>query len=170
MALASGITFSSSEYICWLRRCWDNTCNITEENSSIPQKHFCLPDRQTDQVQIPPSRLCPACPDKCCSMDYGPLTYKNAHTLPVLFNWDSLWIIDTRFTDLMALALSELSVSKHFKKHYNLIKLFNSIFSRTTWVSRYQKGKIEARDDSVFGTAVASARPYANNMHLAPDR
>jgi len=61
----------------------------------------------------------------------------------------------------MALSLSELSVSKHFKKHYNLIKLFNSIFSRTTWVSRYQKGKIEARDDSVFGTAVASARPYA---------
>ena len=45
-------------------------------------------------------------------------------------------------------------------------------FSRTARVSQYQKGKTslnlyEARD---FGMAVASARPYANNLHLAPDR
>jgi len=43
---------------------------------------------------------------------------------------------------------------------------FNGLFSRTTWVSRYQKGKemMGIRD------AVASAGPYANNLHLSPDR
>jgi len=45
--------------------------------------------------------------------------------------------------------------------------------------NRYQKGKTsldlneadlnEARDDGVWD-AVASAGPYANNLHLAPDR
>jgi len=54
-----------------------------------------------------------------------------------------------------------------------LLHPFNGLFSRTTWVSRYQKGKTsldlnEARDDRVFGMAVASAGPYANNLHLAP--
>ena len=52
---------------------------------------------------------------------------------------------------------------------------FNGLFSRTTWVSRYQKGKTcldlnEASNDGVFLGAVASAGPYANNLHLAPDR
>ena len=45
-------------------------------------------------------------------------------------------------------------------------------FSRTTWVSRHQKGRTilhfdEARDDVV---AVASAGLYANHLHLAADR
>jgi len=49
---------------------------------------------------------------------------------------------------------------------------FNSLFSRTTWVSRHQKGRTildfnEARDD---GVAVALAGPYANLLHLATDR
>ena len=48
----------------------------------------------------------------------------------------------------------------------------NGLFSRTTWVSRRQKGKtyldfIEARDD---GVAVASAGRYVNHLHLASDR
>jgi len=52
--------------------------------------------------------------------------------------------------------------------------LFNGLFSRTTWVSRYKKGKKsldlnEARDDGVWD-AVASAGSYANSLHLAPDR
>jgi len=47
----------------------------------------------------------------------------------------------------------------------------NGLFSRTTPVSWHQKGKTildftEARDD---GVAVASAGPYANHLHLAPD-
>ena len=42
-------------------------------------------------------------------------------------------------------------------------------------MSRYQKGKTsldlnEARDCGVFGMAVASAGPYANNLHLTADR
>jgi len=42
----------------------------------------------------------------------------------------------------------------------------------TTWVSWHQKGKTnldfdEARDN---GVAVASAGPYANHLHFAPDR
>ena len=51
---------------------------------------------------------------------------------------------------------------------------FNGLFSRSTWVIRYQKGKIrldlnDARDDGVWD-AVAPAGQYANNLHLAPDR
>jgi len=53
--------------------------------------------------------------------------------------------------------------------------LFNGLFSGTTWVSLHQEGKTsqhlnEARDDGCFGMATASAGPYANNLHLAPDR
>jgi len=51
---------------------------------------------------------------------------------------------------------------------------FNGLFSRTTSVSRYQKGKTSldlwGKRWWGFGTAVASAGPYANNLHLAPDR
>ena len=47
---------------------------------------------------------------------------------------------------------------------------FNGLFSRTTWVSHYQKGRTildltEARND---GVAVASAGLYANHLHFAP--
>jgi len=51
-------------------------------------------------------------------------------------------------------------------------KTFNGLFSRTTWVRQHQKGKKtilnfnETRDD---GVAVASARPYANHLHLTTD-
>jgi len=56
-----------------------------------------------------------------------------------------------------------------------LLHPFNGLFSRTTWVSRYQKGKTslhlnEARYDGVLWIAAASAGPYANNLQLAPDR
>ena len=49
---------------------------------------------------------------------------------------------------------------------------FNGPLSRTTWVSRYQKGTTnldftEARDSE--RVAVVSAGPYAS-LHLAPDR
>jgi len=49
---------------------------------------------------------------------------------------------------------------------------FNGLFSRTTWVSQQQKDYTildfsEERDDRV---AVASAGPYANPVHYAPDR
>jgi len=48
---------------------------------------------------------------------------------------------------------------------------FNGLFSRITWVSQHQKGTIldfsGARDD---GMVVASAGPYVNHLHLAPDR
>jgi len=53
--------------------------------------------------------------------------------------------------------------------------LFNGLFSGTTWVSRYEKGKTsqdfnEARDGRAFGMALASAGSYANSLHLAADR
>jgi len=49
---------------------------------------------------------------------------------------------------------------------------FNVLFSRTAWVSQYQKGFSnldfnEARDN---GVAEASAGPYANHLHLVPDK
>jgi len=62
-------------------------------------------------------------------------------------------------------------VSKFFH-HKTGTHLISSLFSGTTWVSWHQKGKTildftEARDDRV---TVASAGPYANHLHLAPDR
>jgi len=52
--------------------------------------------------------------------------------------------------------------------------MFNGLFSRTTWVSRYLKGKpiwiLITQEIMGFCDAVASAGPYANNLHLAPDR
>jgi len=56
-----------------------------------------------------------------------------------------------------------------------LLRPFNGLFSRTTWVSQYHKSKTsldsnEAKDDGGFGMTLASAGPYANNLHLAPDR
>ena len=52
--------------------------------------------------------------------------------------------------------------------------LFNGLFARTTWVSRYQNGKTSLDINEAkmmgFGDSVASAEPYANNLHLTPDR
>jgi len=58
--------------------------------------------------------------------------------------------------------------------HYYTRSL-HGLFSRTTWVSRYQIGETsldlnEARDDGVLGMVAASSGPFANNLHLAPDR
>jgi len=69
-----------------------------------------------------------------------------------------------------ALPAALLTASKHWRQHwlqatrYNSLPLqlilllcsFNGLFSRTTWVRRYQKGKSslglnEARDDRVWG-------------------
>ena len=54
------------------------------------------------------------------------------------------------------------------------VRPFNSLFSRTTWISQHQKGQTsldlnKARDDGVCGCS-GSDEPYANNLHLAPDR
>ena len=51
-----------------------------------------------------------------------------------------------------------------------LLHPFNGLFSRTTWVSRYQNGKTsldlnEARDDGKFWDAVTSAGPYDTNTY-----
>jgi len=56
-----------------------------------------------------------------------------------------------------------------------LLHPFNGPFSRTACVSRYKKSKTspdlnESRDNGVFRKEVASGGPYANNLHLAPDR
>ena len=54
-----------------------------------------------------------------------------------------------------------------------LLHPFNSLFSRITWVSRYQKGKTsldlnEARDGGGWGGS-GTVASYANNLHLSPD-
>ena len=55
-----------------------------------------------------------------------------------------------------------------------LVLPFNGLFSRTTWVSWYQKGKpvwIWMRQDMMgFSDALASAVPYTNSLHLAPNQ
>jgi len=47
-----------------------------------------------------------------------------------------------------------------------------SLFSRPAWVSRHQKGKPfwVLLEQEMMGVAVASAGPYANHLHLAPDK
>jgi len=55
---------------------------------------------------------------------------------------------------------------------YTRLHPFNGLRSTTTCVTRHQKGEPiwifnEARDD---GVAVAPAGPYANHLHLGPDR
>ena len=71
-------------------------------------------------------------------------------------------------------------ITQHGTEHTMLLLLllllllfpFNGPFSRTTWVSRYQKGGTivdftKARDG---GVAMASAAPYANYLHFTPGR
>jgi len=55
---------------------------------------------------------------------------------------------------------------------YIVLHSFNSLFSRTTWVSQHQKGKPFwiLLEQEMMGVAVASAGPYANHLHLAPNR
>ena len=50
-----------------------------------------------------------------------------------------------------------------------LLHPFNGLFSRTTWVSQYQKGKTSLDLNKARGLwdAVTTAGPYANNLHLA---
>jgi len=60
-------------------------------------------------------------------------------------------------------------------QHLLLLHPFNGLFSRTTWVSQYRKGKTnldlnEARDDGVLGRQWHQLDHYANYLHLAPDR
>jgi len=54
-----------------------------------------------------------------------------------------------------------------------LLHPFNGLFSRITWVSQYQKGKtcldLMRQEMTSFWNAVASAGPYANNLHFIPD-
>ena len=50
-----------------------------------------------------------------------------------------------------------------------LLHLFNGLFSRTTWLSQYQKGKTsldlnEARYHGVWRYSADTAGPYANNL------
>jgi len=55
--------------------------------------------------------------------------------------------------------------------YYTTLHPFNSLYSRTTWVSRHQKGTPIwiSLEQEMMGVAVASAGPYANHLHLAPD-
>jgi len=55
------------------------------------------------------------------------------------------------------------------EKQLQLLHPFNGLFSRTTWVSQYQKGKTSLDwDDAVLGR-LASAGPYPNNLHIATE-
>ena len=75
---------------------------------------------------------------------------------------------------ILGLSAPESStLTTRLPSHPLLLHPFNGLSSRTTCVSRYQKGKTsldlnEARDDGVWD-AVASAGLYANYLHLAPD-
>jgi len=62
-----------------------------------------------------------------------------------------------------------LCVCVVFFEIFELLNLFSGLFSRTAWVSRYQKSRTildftESRDD---GRAVPSAGPYTSHLHFA---
>jgi len=52
------------------------------------------------------------------------------------------------------------------------LRPFNGLFSRTTCVSQHQEGKPFwiLLEQEIYGVVVASAGPYANHLHVAPDR
>jgi len=60
-------------------------------------------------------------------------------------------------------------VAQEVSRTYYITTLqpFNDLFYWATWVRWYQKGKTRV---DLSEMAVASAGPYANNLHLAPDR
>jgi len=60
----------------------------------------------------------------------------------------------------------ELPPPHLYDEVYAYYYMFNGLFSRTTWVGRHQKGKPFLDG----GVAMASAGPYGNHLHLAPDR
>ena len=70
--------------------------------------------------------------------------------------------------------LSTRTGRRHRERTTTTLHPFNGLFSGTTSVSRYQKVRqiwIYMRHEIMgFWDAVASAGPYANNLHLAPDR
>ena len=96
-------------------------------------------------------------------------------------NFTELWNLDP---DRRLWGLSFRPLWEEFRQSACMSKLlllllllhpFKGHFSRTTWVCWCQKCKTslylsEARDDGGFGMAVASAGPYANNLHLTADR
>jgi len=53
-----------------------------------------------------------------------------------------------------------------------LLHPFNGLFSRTSWVSRHQKGTaiLDFNAAKHDGVVVASAGPYADHLYLALDR
>ena len=62
----------------------------------------------------------------------------------------------TLFLVLYSLAIGQSSMLYVFSNTHFKLHQFNGLFSRTTWVSRYEKGKTsldinEARDDGVLG-------------------
>ena len=62
----------------------------------------------------------------------------------------------TQFLVLYSLAIGQSSMLYVFSNTLFKLHQFNGLFSRTTWVSRYEKGKTsldinEARDDGVLG-------------------
>jgi len=59
------------------------------------------------------------------------------------------------------------------EKNPDPYETLNGLFATTTWVSQYQKGKTwldlnEERDYGAWGRHIC--KPYANNLHLSPDR
>ena len=79
-----------------------------------------------------------------------------------------------------ALSAAQPTLSKHWRQSRQLRQTkqkqnkcpLNSIFSRTTWVGQYQKGKtiVDFNEANWYGFEMAEARvgPHKNNLHLTP--
>jgi len=75
------------------------------------------------------------------------------------------------FRQFVALVVARESLQNEQKLDAQLLQPFNGLFSRTTWVSRYQKGKThldlnEARDDGVLSRAFQFAIRFVMQIDL----
>jgi len=110
-------------------------------------------------------------------------TPRKNHTLNLNLSWSTNPLLKERtshslhrLSDASILTLGAQTTANTFVKMSvcvdRHIHLFNGLFSRTAWVSQYQKGYTnldfnEARDDWV---ALTSAGPCANHLHLTPGK
>ena len=107
-----------------------------------------------------------------------PTTLKRAATNFAAWWTEAQWVwtvCPRRYPTALRLRFEHRPYCASVQHAYTTLHQFNGLFTRTTWVSQYQKGKTcldlnEAIDYWGFWDEVASAWPYANNLHLASGR
>ena len=155
--------------------------NITRAESSVLAQNCGIPSVSASINAVDGSRgsMCSDCPSICTCVGRGiPTDLPSASGLcRVIFATQKLgtfvysW---AEMTDEVTWWMRPVTAHSSTSEFTTLLHLFNDLFSRTTWVSQYRKGKtvwIYMRQEMMrFLVAVASAGPFVNSLHLAADR